>query len=128
MRATTIAATLTVLLAGAPVEAARNFQLKGQNELGGGIGFSAGLSDWSPGGFKWFNDYSHQLGKLVVLRETSDATVLRTRLDPTEEARALAAHWLHMAGVRMAPHFEELAPMAPIEAITEAFYARATPQ
>jgi hypothetical protein len=44
---------------------ARNFALQGHNELCGGIGFGAGLSDWTPGGFKWFNDYSHQISQLA---------------------------------------------------------------
>ena len=56
-----------LLSASSPAGAARNFQLKGVNELGGGIGVSGGLSDWSPGGFKWFNDYSRALTQLVWL-------------------------------------------------------------
>ncbi|MDJ0761679.1 MAG: hypothetical protein QNJ97_01725 [Myxococcota bacterium] len=34
---------------------------QGENALNGGFGFQAGLSDWTPGGFKWFNGYSRQL-------------------------------------------------------------------
>jgi hypothetical protein len=68
MRATTgFALLLTVFLAGSSAKAARNFQLRGQNALNGGIGFSAGLTDWSPGGFKWFNDYDRELSRLVWL-------------------------------------------------------------
>lgn len=68
MRARTgFAVLLTMLLLACPAKAARNFQLKGKNALNGGIGFAAGLTDWSPGGFKWFNDYDRELGKLVWL-------------------------------------------------------------
>ncbi len=31
------------------------------------MGFAAGITDWSPGGFKWFNDYSRELSQLVWL-------------------------------------------------------------
>ena len=44
---------------------ARNFQLRGKNELCGGIGFAGSLNRWTPGGFKWFNDYSRQLSRKV---------------------------------------------------------------
>jgi len=46
---------------------ARNFELRGRNELSGGIGFAASLTDWTPGGFKWFNDYSRELNRTVWL-------------------------------------------------------------
>jgi len=46
---------------------ARNFELRGKNELCGGIGFAGDFTDWTPGGFKWFNDYSRQLSKLTWL-------------------------------------------------------------
>lgn len=61
-RALAVVAVLALLLP-AGAEAARNFQLVGKNELSGGIGFVAGLTDWSPGGFKWFNDYSRELSR-----------------------------------------------------------------
>ncbi len=46
---------------------AKNFPIVGKNELSGGIGFSGGLVNYSTSGFKWFNDYSRKLGKLVWL-------------------------------------------------------------
>jgi len=54
---------LVMLLVGlsTPASAARNFPLTGKNELSGGIGFVAGITSYSPGGFKWFNDYSREL-------------------------------------------------------------------
>ncbi len=60
---------------GTGAEAAKNFQLRGTNEISGGIGFAAGLTDWAPGGFKWFNDYSHALGKLVWLNVQLNVSV-----------------------------------------------------
>jgi len=42
---------------------ARNFELQGRNELCGGIGFAGDVTDWTPGGFKWFNDYSRKLSE-----------------------------------------------------------------
>jgi len=72
MRAHSISAAacaiaFATLLHGEPAHAARNFQLKGSNELSGGIGFAADLTDWTPAGFKWFNDYSRKLTELVWL-------------------------------------------------------------
>jgi hypothetical protein len=58
--------SLSLMLLDGPAHA-RNFQLKGKNELCGGIGFAGDLTDWTPGGFKWFNDYSRQLSKLTWL-------------------------------------------------------------
>lgn len=40
---------------------------RGENALSGGFGLQSGLSTWAPGGFKWFNDYSRELSKLVWL-------------------------------------------------------------
>ena len=57
-----VLAILGALLAAQTAEA-RNFQIKGKNELCGGIGFAGSLTDWTPGGFKWFNDYSRKLSK-----------------------------------------------------------------
>lgn len=55
------------LLWAAESKAARNFPLRGDNELSGGIGFAAAITDWTPGGFKWFNDYGHRFSDLVWL-------------------------------------------------------------
>lgn len=55
------------LLGSLPAGAVRNFQLKGKNELCGGIGFAANITDWAPGGFKWFNDYSRKLSRRTWL-------------------------------------------------------------
>jgi hypothetical protein len=56
-----------VLVCASSSLAARNFQLKGKNDLSGGFGFQAGLTDHTPGGFKWFNEYSRELGRIVWL-------------------------------------------------------------
>jgi len=56
-----------VLLTATGAQAARNFALKGKNELSGGFGFQAGLTDYTPGGFKWFNEYNRELGRIVWL-------------------------------------------------------------
>lgn len=74
-RSTLHTVVLIGLLSASPAEAARNFQLKGSNELGGGIGFAGALTDWTPGGFKWFNDYSRKLTELVWLNVQFNITV-----------------------------------------------------
>ena len=62
------AAIVSLLLLGATsAQAARNFQLKGNNDLSGGFGFQSGFGDYTPGGFKWFNEYNHELGRVVWL-------------------------------------------------------------
>jgi len=35
----------------------KNYAIQGENELSGGIGFAADLTQFAPGGFKWFNEY-----------------------------------------------------------------------
>src|SRR3989339_422678 len=57
----------TILCTPSSSQAARNFPIVGTNELCGGFGFQASLADATPGGFKWFNDYSHQLSQLTWL-------------------------------------------------------------
>ena len=55
-----------VLLLGVlwPTESrARNFELRGKNEICGGIGFAGSMSEYTPGGFKWFNDSSRKLSQ-----------------------------------------------------------------
>lgn len=47
----------------------------GQNALSGGFGFQVGMTDWTPGGFKWFNDYSRELSKLVWLNFQVNVTL-----------------------------------------------------
>ena len=49
-------------LAPSTADAAR---IPGKNELAGGFGFQVGFSNWAPGGFKWFNDYSRRITDLV---------------------------------------------------------------
>jgi hypothetical protein len=66
-RATFFIGALVVLATATGAQAARNFALKGKNELSGGFGFQAGLTDWAPGGFKWFNEYNRELGRIVWL-------------------------------------------------------------
>jgi hypothetical protein len=40
---------------------------EGKNSVNGGFGFQVGLSDWAPGGFKWFNEYNRGLSDYVWL-------------------------------------------------------------
>jgi hypothetical protein len=61
-----LAVATGVLLPGA-ASGAKNFQLRGDNELSGGVGFAASFNQWTVGGFKWFNDYSRRLTKLTWL-------------------------------------------------------------
>ncbi len=42
-------------------------RIGGDNAIAGGFGFQVGLADWSPGGFKWFNEYLRNLSKHVWL-------------------------------------------------------------
>lgn len=51
----------------APNAQAASNRIVGENEVAGGFGFQVGLVDWSPGGFKWFNDYSRELSERVWL-------------------------------------------------------------
>ncbi|MBT3220582.1 MAG: hypothetical protein HN348_15965 [Proteobacteria bacterium] len=64
----------------------------------------------------------HRLGRLVVLRDTSDAVVRRAHLEGTELARLIADHWLHIAHKRALPFLKDLAPLDKIEAIAMAQY------
>jgi hypothetical protein len=75
MNAIRAGALCGLLLLAFPAEAAHNFQLKGQNELCGGIGFQTGLSNYTPGGFKWFNDYSREMSTLVWLNVQFNVTI-----------------------------------------------------
>lgn len=76
MRRTIALCTLLLSLgAASTAEAARNFQLRGKNDLCGGIGFGAGLTDRTPGGFKWFNEYSREISRLVWLNVPFNVTV-----------------------------------------------------
>jgi hypothetical protein len=60
-------ALLLVLLAAPSVEAARNFPLKGKNDVSGGFGFQAAFNNYTVGGFKWFNEYNRELGRITWL-------------------------------------------------------------
>ena len=62
IRKLTVALFLGTLLS-ATAAHARNYQIRGDNELCGGFGFSGDISYWTPGGFKWFNDYSRKLSR-----------------------------------------------------------------
>jgi len=39
----------------------------GDNALNGGFGFQVGMTQWAPGGFKWFNDYNRRFTDMVWL-------------------------------------------------------------
>lgn len=59
---------LLLLCTLAPATAvARNFQLRGDNDISGGIGVAGDVTDFTPGGFKWFNEYNRKLTELVWL-------------------------------------------------------------
>ena len=66
-RLTVVIAAVGLLLLSSTSAEARNNRISGQHELSGGIGFAADLGDWTPGGFKWFNDYGYQLTRLTWL-------------------------------------------------------------
>lgn len=67
MRKPILAILAVTLLSSTPAVAARNHPIRGSNELSGGIGFSADFTRYTPGGFKWFNEYGLELSKLVWL-------------------------------------------------------------
>ena len=68
----------------------------------------------------------HRLGRLAVLRDACDAAVLRAAAEGTDQARALAAHWVALAGVRAAAFTGEPPPLGPIDAAVTALLARFT--
>ena len=73
MKATMLITVLLGLLSASPSRAL-DVTPKGDNAVSGGFGFQAGLSDWAPGGFKWFNDYFRRLNRLVWLNFQINAT------------------------------------------------------
>jgi len=76
-----IATFCLLLLQAGPAAAARNFPLQGDNELSGGIGFAADLSDFTPGGFRWFNEYAVLIGGITWLDFQLNLTVGDHRSD-----------------------------------------------
>jgi hypothetical protein len=64
MRISALVLTSVVLMVPA---AALAETAQGENALNGGVGFQSGFTDWSPGGFKWFNAYGRELTDLVWL-------------------------------------------------------------
>ena len=64
----------------------------------------------------------HRLGRLALLRDAVEATVLRADAEGTEAARLLATHFLQLAEARMAPALTELADRDVIGAITDHLY------
>ncbi len=46
-----------------------------RNAVNGGIGFQVGIPNWSPGGFKWYNEYARKLGRLTWLDFQFNTTV-----------------------------------------------------
>lgn len=73
MVATVIALVLTAGSASAHVTS--RYAHRGHNELSSGIGFAAGVSDYAPGGFEWFNEYGHWLRGPVWLNVQLNLTV-----------------------------------------------------
>jgi hypothetical protein len=55
-------AVLTVSTGRAKARLVKRYSPAHRNEIAGGIGFAADLTAFTPGGFKWFNEYGHQLG------------------------------------------------------------------
>lgn len=64
---TKIAAALLCSAMSATAYAERAVAPEGKNSVNGGFGFQVGLSDWAPGGFKWFNEYNRGLSDHVWL-------------------------------------------------------------
>ena len=72
IRAGMILCAAVVLFIGSPASGKGKSGLgtlfpEGENAVNGGFGFQAGLSDWAPGGFKWFNEYNRGLSDHVWL-------------------------------------------------------------
>ena len=68
MKKLVILTALALTSAATPALArAKNFDLAGKYELSGGLGFAADVSYWTPGGFKWFNDFGIKLSRLTWL-------------------------------------------------------------
>jgi hypothetical protein len=61
-----LVSTLTVLFllssTSGSARIAKRYHARRSNELSGGLGFAVDLNAFTPGGFKWFNDYGHHLG------------------------------------------------------------------
>jgi alkylation response protein AidB-like acyl-CoA dehydrogenase len=64
----------------------------------------------------------HRLGRLLVLRDSADAAVLHAGALATDEARALATHWVELAWSRAAPFLET--PPGSAEAVAGRVLAR----
>lgn len=59
----------------------------------------------------------HRLGRLLVLRDSADAAVLRAESAGTPRASALAEHWAEIAWGRAVPLLADPPPLNPIDAI-----------
>ena len=57
-----------------PAEA-EAWTIVGKNAVSGGFGFQVGVSRWTPGGFKWFNEYSRELSRRIWLNFQLNTTV-----------------------------------------------------
>jgi alkylation response protein AidB-like acyl-CoA dehydrogenase len=68
----------------------------------------------------------HRLGRLSVLRDASDAAVLRAAAEGTAESCALAAHFVALARGRALELEREPPALAPIDAAVQALLARHT--
>jgi hypothetical protein len=65
----------------------------------------------------------HRLGRLLLLRDSADAAVVRAEALATPEARALAAHWVELAWARARPLLETPVAAASAEAVARGVLA-----
>ena len=65
--AVSIASIVVLLHTSLAASAVKTVDPMGENSVNGGFGFQVGLSDWAPGGFKWFNEYNRGISDRVWL-------------------------------------------------------------
>ena len=80
-----------------PTEA-EAWTIVGKNAVSGGFGFQVGVANWTPGGFKWFNEYSRELSERVWLNVQLNTTVgdMDTRhcwTDAVNRVHCTGGHW-----------------------------------
>jgi alkylation response protein AidB-like acyl-CoA dehydrogenase len=66
----------------------------------------------------------HRLGRLIVLRDSCDAAVLRALDEGTDEAASLAAHWIGLAQHRAQEPLGDPPPLAHVDAAAAALLTR----
>ena len=77
---------------------AGSLALEGPNAYSGGIGVQAGLTRWTPGGFKFFNDYSREPTRIVWLNfqlngAVGDMDPRHCKGDRRKDPRCDYHHW-----------------------------------